>query len=147
MATGSKGKANVSRNAGGLPLVTDVSFRINDAGDFFAVDFTCADGEVRGVALPVASLSNLVAGVLWTATQAARRRPAAPLDPQVAQDLCARAPAVAAATASPAGGGEVLLALEVGAAGVALRLAPGLALDVAEKLVEALQRPVRGPLG
>lgn len=135
----------MEKASSGLPLVTDVSFRINDAGDVFAIDFTCADGELRGVALPVTALPPLLAGVLWTGAESARRRRAAPLDHLDLRRLFERAPHATSVSAGPATDG-VILAVEVGAAGAAVKISRKEALDLAERLVEALNAD-QTPLG
>ncbi len=130
---------------GGLPLVTDVTFRISDAGDFFAVDFTCADGEVRGVALPVTALTRLVAGLLWTGAESGRKRAPPDLEDEDVERLREHAPSITAIAAGRAAQG-LTMAIQIGAVSMAVRLDPTTALEVAERLVDLIQGGPRAPL-
>lgn len=66
-------------NAPGLPAISDVTFRISDAGDMIAIDFEGADGKVRSVALPVSTLPKLISGMMWAGAESAARRVTPPM--------------------------------------------------------------------
>ncbi len=58
----------------GIPVVSDVTFRVSENGDMIGIDFECLDGAVRSVALPVSDLSKMFAGFLWAGDESALRR-------------------------------------------------------------------------
>lgn len=64
----------------GIPVVSDVTFRVSETGDMIGIDFECLDGAVRSVALPVADLSKMFAGFLWAGDESAARRFSGPVD-------------------------------------------------------------------
>ena len=64
----------------GIPVITDVTFRVSEGGDMIGLDFECRDGAVRSVAFPAGDLSKLLAGFLWAADDSAARRFPPPVD-------------------------------------------------------------------
>jgi len=60
-------------------MITDVTFRLSNAGDMVGMDFECADGKTRSVMLPVSTLPKLLAGMMWAGAESAERLPRAPL--------------------------------------------------------------------
>jgi hypothetical protein len=58
----------------GVPVISDVTFRVSADGAMIGVDFECRDGQTVTVALPVADLSKMLAGFLWAGDESALRR-------------------------------------------------------------------------
>lgn len=105
----------------GIPVITDVTFRVSADGNMIGIDFECRDGQVRGVALPVADLSKVLAGLVWAGDESALRKYPDPIDSRVREAL--------RDGARPASdwrmvevGGEHFLEVSVGAAHLCVRL-------------------------
>ena len=67
-------------NGTGIPVVTDVTFRVSEGGDMIGMDLECRDGAVRSVAIPAVDLTKLLAGFLWAGHESAMRRFPTPID-------------------------------------------------------------------
>ncbi len=106
----------------GIPVVSDVTFRISADGGMIGLDFECKDGQVRTVALPVAELNKLLAGFIWAGNESAARRAPAPVRPEVREALRDGAREVTDWRIVNAGD-EQFLEISVGAAFLCLRLA------------------------
>lgn len=105
----------------GIPVISDVIFRISPDGGMIGIDFECRDGLVRGVALPVEELTKMLAGFIWAGAESAARAAPAPLDDRLRHQL--------RDGARPAtdwrileGQGEQFLEISVGAAHLCVRL-------------------------
>jgi hypothetical protein len=104
-----------------VPIVTDVTFRISEHGDFFGLDFDCRDGTSRSAAFSVAVLTKLLAGCLWAGSEAARRRNLPPLPDTVRHALHEAAPPVTGFDMIEGSDGP-LLEMQIGAATMCVRL-------------------------
>lgn len=71
----------------GVPVVSDVTFRISADGEMIGIDFECRDGQVRAVALPAADLSKMLAGFVWAGDESALRKYPGALDTRVREAL------------------------------------------------------------
>ena len=67
-------------SAAGIPVITDVTFRVSEGGDMIGMDFECRDGAVRSVAFPAVDLSKVLAGFLWAGHESGARRIPTPVD-------------------------------------------------------------------
>ena len=56
-----------------IPVVTDLTVRITETGDYVGLDLACGDGRVRSIALPAPLIAKMIAGFLWSAEEAGRR--------------------------------------------------------------------------
>lgn len=111
--------------ASGGPEITDVTFRLSQAGDMIGIDFECSDNRTRSVMLPVASLPKLVAGLLWAGAESAERHPAHPLSMDERERLQDGARAITHWRVAPAPEKDTaLLEIESGAAHAVFRV-PG----------------------
>lgn len=107
--------------ATGIPVVTDVTFRISEGGDMIGMDFECRDGAVRSVAFPATDLSKLLAGFLWAGDESATRQVPSAVDEALKARL--RDGARSASDWKIARyGGEQYLEVTVGAAFLSVRL-------------------------
>jgi hypothetical protein len=104
-----------------VPIVTDVTFRISEHGDFFGLDFNCRDGSTRSAAFSIAVLTKLLAGSVWAGAEAARRSTIPPLPDAVRHALQDAAPPVTGFDMVDTASGP-LLEIQVGAAVLCLRL-------------------------
>ncbi|KAF0187247.1 MAG: hypothetical protein IV086_04895 [Hyphomonadaceae bacterium] len=121
-----------------VPMITDVTVRISDAGDMFALEFEGSDGKVRSVALPVSSLTKLVSGLMWAGAESAERRVTPPLSLAERETLQHGARTMSDWRVTPsADGRDTVLEVESGAALLCVRVPPvaarllGLALQAA----------------
>lgn len=124
------------------PTVTDVTFRINDAGDLFVMELGCAGGAAHSVSLSSTALVKLIAGAVWTAAEAGRRRAVPALSPRLRTHMLANAPSVDS-IGGAFEGPDPVVEFQVGAAPVALKLPRAVALALAERLVDALHPAAR----
>jgi hypothetical protein len=106
----------------GIPVISDVTFRISADGAMVGVDFECRDGQVRSVALPIGELNRMIAGFIWAGDESASRRPPEAVPQEVREVLRDGARGVTDWRIVDAGG-EQFLEVSVGAAFVSLRLA------------------------
>ncbi|MDX2234931.1 MAG: hypothetical protein NW200_10585 [Hyphomonadaceae bacterium] len=106
----------------GIPIVSDVTFRVSADGAMIGVDFECKDGRVRTVAIPVGDLNKLLAGFVWAGDESANRRAPRPMAPPDRDALRDGARGVTDWRIVDAGG-EQFLEVSVGAAFLCLRLA------------------------
>lgn len=106
----------------GIPVVSDVTFRISADGAMIGVDFECKDGQLRSVALPIVDLNKMIAGFIWAGDESAARRSPLPVSPVERDALRDGARGVTDWRIVDAGG-EQFLEIAVGAAFMSLRLA------------------------
>lgn len=106
----------------GAPMISDVAFRLSQAGDMIGIDFECTDGRTRSVALPVSSLPKLIAGMMAAGAESAERRPPPPIPLAERELLHDGARAITDWRVLPGAGGEVVLEAECGVGRVCLRL-------------------------
>ena len=108
----------------GIPVVSDVTFRISENGDMIGIDFECLDGAVRSVALPISDLSKIFAGFLWAGDESAQRRFPGPVDTAMREQLRDGArPATDFRIVDV--GGEQFAEITIGAAHLCVRLPRG----------------------
>ncbi len=105
----------------GIPVVSDVTFRVSADGDMIGIDFECLDGAVRSVALPVSDLSKMFAGFLWAGDESALRRYPGPVD-DATRDLLRDGARPATDFRIVDAGGEQFLEVTIGAAHLCVRL-------------------------
>lgn len=125
-------------NPSGAPMISDVTFRLSEAGDMVGIDFECTDGRTRNVMLPINTLSKLIAGMMWAGAESAERRPTAPVslgERELLHDG-ARAMTDWRVTRAP-GGRDAILELESGAGLVCVRVPPDAARMVGVALLQA----------
>lgn len=109
----------------GAPMITDVTFRLSNAGDMVGMDFECGDGKTRSVMLPVSTLPKLIAGMMWAGAESAERRALAPVSIADRETLQDGARAVTDWRVTPADDSrDALLEIESGASRVCVRV-PG----------------------
>jgi hypothetical protein len=107
----------------GAPMISDVAFRLSQAGDMIGMDFECTDGRTRSVALPIATLPKLIAGMMWAGAESAERRPSPPLSLSEREILHDGARTITDWRVSPAPDGDgAILEVESGVGLVCLRL-------------------------
>lgn len=103
-----------------VPLMTDLTVRVTEKGDYVGLEMMCADGQIRTIAVPSILIAKLTAGLLWAAEDCARRGGPAELPDAAIGHLQSSAPAVSrvdvVGTAAP------VLDFDVGGAHVCLRL-------------------------
>ena len=105
----------------GIPIVTDVTFRVSEDGAMIGMDLECRGGEIRSVAIPVADLSKLFAGFAWAGDESASRRSPAPIDAATRERLRDGARQVTDWRVVTAAG-ERFLEVTIGAAFLCVRL-------------------------
>lgn len=108
-------------NSDAVPIVTDVTFRISEHGDFFGLDFDCRDGSKRSAAFSIAVLTKMLAGSVWAGAEAARRGATPPLPDPVRHALQEAAPPVTGFNMVETPTGPVL-EMQIGAAVLCVRL-------------------------
>ena len=106
----------------GIPVISDVTFRVSPDGAMVGVDFECKDGQTRSVAVPAADLSKMLAGFLWAGDECALRRGPPGLSLAVHEGLRAGARTASHLRIADGGDGEQFLEVSVGAAHLVLRL-------------------------
>ncbi|MFZ4069004.1 MAG: hypothetical protein ACOYJ6_02750 [Caulobacterales bacterium] len=104
-----------------VPIVTDLTFRISEHGDFFGLDFDCRDGSKRSAAFSIAVLTKMLAGSVWAGAEAGRRNNIPSLPETVRHALQDAAPPVTGFDMVETVTGPVL-EIQIGAAIVCLRL-------------------------
>lgn len=105
----------------GVPVISDVTFRVSADGAVIGIDFECRDGQVRSVALPVVDLNKMLAGFVWAGDESAQRRGPQPVAPAVRDVLRDGARPVSDWRIVDADG-EQFLEISVGSAFLCLRL-------------------------
>ncbi len=107
----------------GVPMITDVTVRISDAGDMLALEFEGSDGKVRSVALPVSTLPKLISGMMWAGAESAERRMTPPLPLAERETLQDGARRLTDWRVSPAPDGrDAMLEIESGAGLLCVRI-------------------------
>jgi hypothetical protein len=107
--------------SGEVPIVEDVAFRLSENGEFFGMDFNSRDGRMRSAVFSAPVLTKLIAGLLWSASEAGLRGVEAPLSAEALAALGEGAPVVTGLELTPKAGGAVL-EMTLGAAVVVARL-------------------------
>lgn len=103
-----------------IPLMTDLTVRVTEKGDYVGLEMTCADGQLRAIAVPSVLVAKLTAGFLWAAEECARRGAPASLPDAAIGHLQSSAPVARAVEI--VGGAAPVLDFDVGGAHVCLRL-------------------------
>lgn len=117
-----------------IPLMTDLTVRVTEKGDYVGLEMTCADGQIRTIAVPSVLVAKLTAGLLWAAEDCARRGGPADLPDAAIGHLQSSAPK--ARSVEVVGAASTVLDFDVGGAHVCLRLNR----DVTQSLAIALAR-------
>jgi hypothetical protein len=104
-----------------VPIVTDVTFRISEHGDFFGLDFDCRDGTKRSAAFSIAVLTKMLAGSVWAGAEAGRRNSIPALPETIRHALQDAAPPVTGFDMVETTTGPVL-EMQIGAAVLCVRL-------------------------
>lgn len=105
----------------GVPVISDVTFRVSADGAMIGIDFECRDGQVVTVALPAADLSKMLAGFMWAGDESAQRRFPDALEPRLREVLRDGARAATDWRMTEVRG-EQYLEVSVGAAHLCVRL-------------------------
>lgn len=127
-----------------VPIVTDVTFRISEHGDFFGLDFDCRDGSKRSAAFSIAVLTKMLAGSVWAGAEAGRRGASPPLPDGVRHAMQDAAPPVTGFSMVDTPTGPVL-EVQIGAAVLCVRLSDAGLRALADALTD--YRLTRRPHG
>jgi hypothetical protein len=106
-----------------VPIVDDITFRLSEGGEMVGIDFECRDGSTRALAMSIAGLPKLFAGLLWAGAESGMRRPAPALPPAVREALHDGARELTGWRVSQSlDGSDAILELESGAAVFCIRV-------------------------